>query len=71
MSHPNRPRFQKVVVTGWIATSKSGAVSQAEGAVREHPELPEGFPTVWKFAKSCPARTIPLKVRVTVERVIE
>jgi hypothetical protein len=70
MSIPNPLRFQKIVATGWIAVSESGALSQHEDARVSHPELPDGFPRVWKSPKSCPKQTTPLKVRVTVERIV-
>jgi len=64
-------RFQKIVAEGWIATSEGGAISNHEEATIELPNGPKGFPRVWKHAEGCPARTIPLKVRVTVERIPE
>jgi len=64
-------RFQKIVAEGWIATSEGGAISSHEKASVELPGSSERFPRVWKQAEGCPARTIPLKVRVTVERIPE
>ena len=64
-------RFQKIIVTGWIATSHGGDISRHADARVEHPECPDGFPRVWKHAESVPPGAVPLKVRVTVERLAE